>query len=799
MNSWALAIVAAVAAFIITLAATPLSMHLAKRVGAVDVPGGRHIHDHVTPRMGGVAIFAGVMVPLIVVLLVFGEQSLGLGGKVSAQGLLASFVIVCVAGCIDDVKQLNPKLKLALQIVAAIMAAVSGALVSDVRAYDGTVVLEMGWAAYPLTVLYLVAFCNIVNLIDGLDGLAAGTVGIAATALIAISVSLGNVGTTLICACLVGSCAAFLKYNFHPAKTFMGDAGSLFLGFALGAASLIGTMKVSTITAIAVPVIIAGVPVLDTFAAIIRRVRGKVSFDTPDAGHIHHSLLKLGYDQKSVVLTIYAVSAIFAISGFVIAGSGLEVRIVAIVVDLAVAGYLVWKLELFEPVLYRIYPAGKMPLFTRAHKVIEEYTDGAQQAALDEEPSLGNVELPREQRLRILVVSQYYWPEDFQIVGECEDLVARGHKVTVLTGLPNYPSGHIPDEYRHGKNRRQLHNGVEIIRVPLLERGGNPIRLGLNYHSFSWFASRAVRRLEGDFDVVYVPQTSPVMMVKPASLYKRLHGTPLLVYCLDLWPESLKVVIGNRLKFLVKHYGRISKKLYGAADILAIQSPAFADYLEETHGLPREGMRFLPQFASTEYLDMDLDEVHEGVNFLIAGNMGRAQDIPVILRAVEEMRAKRGFKVHFVGDGSCFEETRRYVEEHNLGDRVVLHGRRPYEEMPDWYRKADACILALNGDTWVGTTIPTRLQGYMAAGKPVVAAARGGIELVVREAGCGYVVPAGNHTSLALQLDAIVADPSLLAGRGAAGRAYFSRNFTREMHMETLEGMMLELAGKGER
>ena len=796
VGSWQLVAVVGAVAFALTLAFTPVSMRLARVLGAMDEPGGRHVHKQPTPRLGGVALFVGTMVPLVVVTAFAGEPSLGLGRGVSAIGLGASLVVVFLAGCVDDVRHLGPKAKLALQVVAACIAAVAGALVSDIRAYDGSVVLEMGWFAYPATVVYLVAFCNIVNLIDGLDGLAAGVVGIASAALIAVSATKGAVAPALLCACLLGSCAAFLRYNFHPAKTFMGDSGSLFLGFALGLASLIGTMKVSTVTAVAVPVIIAGVPVLDTLAAIIRRVRGHVSFDTPDAGHIHHSLLGRGLDQRHVVLTIYAVSALFAMSGFVIAGSGLEARVVAVVVDLAIAGALVWRLELFDPVLRRLYPEGRRPLFARAHEVVEEYSDGAQLTAIDggAEAPEGDVDLSK--RMNILVVSQYYWPEDFQIVGECEDLVARGHKVTVLTGLPNYPSGRIPEEYRHGENRRQEHNGVEIIRVPLLERGGNPLQLGLNYHSFSWFASNAVREMDGDYDVVYVPQTSPVTMVKPAALYKRLHDVPLLVYCLDLWPESLKVVIGNRLKFLVRHYGRVSRKLYGAADLVAVQSPSFMEYLSQTHGVLRERMALLPQFASTEYLDMDLSSSHDGINFLIAGNMGRAQDIPVILRAVELMKHREGFTVHFVGDGSCYEETRQYINTHGLSDRIVLHGRRPYEEMPEWYRIADACIIALNGDTWVGTTIPTRLQGYMAAGKPVVAAARGGIEEVVTSSGCGWAVSAGDSAMLAERLDAIVSEPSLLEGRGEAGRDYFRRFFTREMHMDVLEDMLLRLCGK---
>lgn len=398
--------------------------------------------------------------------------------------------------------------------------------------------------------------------------------------------------------------------------------------------------------------------------------------------------------------------------------------------------------------------------------------------------------------MKILVVTQYYWPESFQITDECEDLVSRGHEVTVLTGLPNYPSGKIDADYTRGRNRIQQHNGVRIIRVPLIARGHNPLRLALNYYSFAWSSTKAVEKLNGDFDVVYVPEISPVTMVRAAARYKKMHHTPLLVYCLDLWPESLKNVLGNHGKSIINHYKKVSGELYRSADLVPVQSPAFSDYLFDTHSISRDKTPYLPQFANTDYLSMNLCSDHDGVNFLIAGNMGRAQDIPVILRAVEKMKIKKGFRVHFIGNGSCFEATSRYVEDHGLTDRIELHGRRPYEEMPDWYRLADACILALNGDTWVGTTVPTRLQGYMAAGKPVIAAARGGIDGVINASGCGICVPAGDSDSLALALDAFVDNPALLDGCGEAGRNYFRENFTKEQHMDELEKMLLGLCGK---
>ncbi len=400
--------------------------------------------------------------------------------------------------------------------------------------------------------------------------------------------------------------------------------------------------------------------------------------------------------------------------------------------------------------------------------------------------------------MKVLVVCQYYWPEHFQVTDQCEELVKRGHQVTVLTGLPNYPGGKILDEYRHGKNREQERNGVRIIRVPLIERGSNPIQLGLNYHSFAWSASRMVSKLDDDFDVVFVPQTSPVTMVEPAVRYKRRHHVPLLVYCLDLWPESMKVVLGNRLPSLIKFYGAISKRLYGAADLIAVQSPAFPEYLVGEHGLQVEKVVLLPQFADSEYLAHELTEHHEGFNFLVMGNMGRAQDIPVILDAVERMRAKTDFKVHFVGSGSCFNETQEYVNRSGLDDRIILHGARPYEEMESFYRMADACILALNGDSWVGTTVPSRLQGYMAAGKPVVAAVRGGAATVIEKADCGLVAPAGDSATLAKLMDRVLEDRSVLDGKGENGRSYFIRHFSKETHMDALE-QMLENLCKGAR
>lgn len=398
--------------------------------------------------------------------------------------------------------------------------------------------------------------------------------------------------------------------------------------------------------------------------------------------------------------------------------------------------------------------------------------------------------------MKILAVCQHYWPESFQITAVCEDLVRRGHSVTALVGLPNYPTGKVPPEYRGGKNRRQEKDGVSIVRVFEIGRGKSPFRLAANYYSYSLSATRAVRSLDRDYDVVFSYQLSPVMMAMPAVEYKRETGAPILMYCCDLWPESMKVMIGNRFGLLLSHYGKVSRKIYQAADILAVQSSAFGDYLCPVHGIDESKIRYVPHFSSASYLHEDfIDGGHDGVNFVFMGNIGRAQDIPCILDAVARMRHASGFVVHFVGDGSFLGRAKSMVDKMGINDRVTFHGKRPYSEMPDWYRISDACLLTLDGSTWVGATLPSKLQGYMAAGKPILAAIDGGARHVIEESGCGTCVAAGNSEGLARLMDSFIDDPERYESCGQAGRSYFSENFMREQHVDKIEGLLEELKG----
>lgn len=399
--------------------------------------------------------------------------------------------------------------------------------------------------------------------------------------------------------------------------------------------------------------------------------------------------------------------------------------------------------------------------------------------------------------MKILVVSQYYWPEDFQVTAVCEGLAARGHDVTALVGLPDYPTGVIPEEYRHRRNRRQEKDGVRILRVGEIGRKRGMMGLALNYYSYALLAKSAARKLDGDYDVVFSYQVSPVTMVEPAIAYKKRTGAPLLLYCCDLWPESMKVLIGERMKPLFSYYEKVSRRIYREADILAAQSSAFPDYFEQVHGIASSQVRYIPHFASDKYLEEDFSRTtHDRVNFVFMGNIGRAQDIPCIIEAVARMRCEMDFAVHFVGDGSYLEEARRLADKKGVSKRIVFHGRKPFSDMPQYYRMADACLLTLDGSTWVGTTLPSKLQGYMAAGKPVLAAINGGARSVIEESGCGKAVDAGDSAALASLLDDFMVHPDRYSACGVKGRDYFKAHFSKEKHMDAIEGLLGELCGR---
>ncbi|MDG4657188.1 MraY family glycosyltransferase [Ectobacillus antri] len=300
-------IYAFIASFITVLLVTPFVIKLAFKIGAVDKPNARKVHQKITPRIGGLAIFIGVVVGYFVS---------GLYNERMTTIVVGAIVIVII-GVLDDMYELSAKWKFLGQVFVALLIVRSGLMIDYVNIPFTNDSYELGLFAYPLTIFWIVGITNAINLIDGLDGLSAGVSSIALTTL-AVMAFLGNTPLILTIAVIViASTIAFLFYNFNPAKIFMGDTGALFLGYCISILSLLGLYKSVTLFSLIVPIIILGVPIFDTSFAIIRRLVNKQPISAPDKSHLHHRLLAMGFSHRKTVLLIYMFGIFFSVSAIV--------------------------------------------------------------------------------------------------------------------------------------------------------------------------------------------------------------------------------------------------------------------------------------------------------------------------------------------------------------------------------------------------------------------------------------------------------------------------------------------------
>ncbi|WP_341875807.1 MraY family glycosyltransferase [Defluviitalea saccharophila] len=332
-------IVSFISAFIISLLTTPLSKKIALMVGAVDQPKARGMHKEPMPRMGGIAIFLGFIITVFFITpLVEAFQ------WKQISGLLMGGLIIFLLGFFDDIYNLNAKLKLCVQILAALVVIYSDIRIEFVTwpfAESNTLLLEK--LSVPITLFWIVGVTNAVNLIDGLDGLAAGVSSIAAICLMTLSIlspnPIGPVAAVLTAA-LAGSCLGFLPHNFNPAKIFMGDTGSTFLGFTLAVTSVQGFIKGYTAVTIIIAVLVLALPIFDTTFAILRRIINRRPIMEADRGHLHHRLVDKGYSQKKAVITLYGISGGFGIIGILIAQKDTVVAL-GVFIAMAVALYMI--------------------------------------------------------------------------------------------------------------------------------------------------------------------------------------------------------------------------------------------------------------------------------------------------------------------------------------------------------------------------------------------------------------------------------------------------------------------------
>ena len=335
-SDWIRLLLAALVAFVVTFMMTPPVKHFAERVGAIDVPkDGRRVHDHPIPRMGGLAIFLGFVLSVLLFVNI----------STPVLGMLLGTVIIAVMGAVDDIVSLKPLIKLAGQILAAVVAIRCGIVfdtISNPNLFAAETYIQVGWLSLPLTLLWIVGCTNAVNLIDGLDGLAVGVSAISSLTMLVAALFVSDPVISVILGALVGACVGFMPYNLNPAKIFMGDVGSQMLGFVLSTVSIMGLFKFHAVISFLVPVLALAVPLTDTVFAFFRRLAHGQSPFHADRGHLHHRLLAMGMDQKQAVALIYGISALLGLVAVLLTGNSLLLRIVCLVLALVVS-LVVWR------------------------------------------------------------------------------------------------------------------------------------------------------------------------------------------------------------------------------------------------------------------------------------------------------------------------------------------------------------------------------------------------------------------------------------------------------------------------
>lgn len=399
--------------------------------------------------------------------------------------------------------------------------------------------------------------------------------------------------------------------------------------------------------------------------------------------------------------------------------------------------------------------------------------------------------------MRILIVTPHFHPESFKCNDMAFELARRGHEVAVMTAIPDYPQGKFYKGYGIFKKRRERLDGVTVHRSLVVPRGkGGAVRLAINYVSYAFFASLQALRLglTKKYDAIVVFQLSPVLVGIPAVIVKRLQKAPVYFWVQDLWPESLAVAGGIKNRFVLRLFERLTVGLYRQSEKILVSSRGFRESICSKGDFDRKIIFFpnwvddiLEKGGEDSNTGLQVPGLPEGFVVLFAGNMGEAQDLPHVMDAAERLKGYPDIHFVFVGDGRKRAWVETYIKEHGLEGTVHCLGRYPLAAMPMLFRQADVLFLSLKDSGIFGLTVPSRLQAYMSAGKPVVAMLNGEGREVIKEAQCGYSVPAGDSQALAeLLIRLPEEDKEILHRKGENGKAYSKLHYDFQTCMNRL-------------
>lgn len=404
--------------------------------------------------------------------------------------------------------------------------------------------------------------------------------------------------------------------------------------------------------------------------------------------------------------------------------------------------------------------------------------------------------------MRLLILSQYFWPENFRINDLVSELARRGHEITVLTGKPNYPDVRFFPEFLAHPEKFCTYEGTRIVRVPIVSRGSGKLKLMLNYASFALsatlFGILLLRRER--FDVMFVFEPSPVTVGLPAIAFRRLKRLPLAFWVLDQWPETLDAVGVVKSKTALRLIGTLVSLIYTRCDLILAQSKGLVTQIGK-YCRNQGQIAYFPNWVESDYrTDVSLAAAEVPIrngsfNVLYAGNIGEAQDFPSILDAAEALADHSNIRWLVVGDGRVAGWVKQEVIRRGLQEHVILLGRYSADRMLSFFQHADALLVTLKSDPIFSMTIPGKVQSYLAAGIPILAMLDGEGARVIQDANAGFVCPAGDSRALA---DAVVRMAGLTSterqAMGERGRAYSRLEFDRDALFDKLEVWLLELS-----
>lgn len=392
--------------------------------------------------------------------------------------------------------------------------------------------------------------------------------------------------------------------------------------------------------------------------------------------------------------------------------------------------------------------------------------------------------------MRILVISQYFYPETFRVNTLCSELVKRGHAVTVLTGYPQYPQGKIYDGYGFDKPYEVEWNGVRIERIKMRPRGKTP--LGLLWHCYSFVreGKKWVKKCETKYDAVYVYEVSPVTVGLPAVAYKERFGTPIYFNVQDLWPENVEIVLGINNKLIIKAINTIVDKIYSASDKILCSSTSFVKNISQ-RGVPENKLVFWPQFCTEpQFADIIKPKCYseDCFNIVFAGNIGEAQGLDMLVEAANKLK-DTNIRWFVVGDGRAKKQLEKMVVENSLDSIVTFVGKVSEEEANKYIHYADCAYLSFKKNKLFDMTLPAKLQSYMACGTPILAAAGGESARIIEEAQCGFVCEQ-EPDKLADMVRGIALSPNDLDSMRVNAKRYFDEHFATDLVIGELEKLM---------